>query len=305
VRLLPRRQTVVLALVLALGASLTTTQLAGAESSTTCLARINGARRAAGLPLVTSSGVLTLAAQRHANYRARADELGQRDASAHYETPGRAFYSGVRPWDRTKAAGLRAGTWARQGENVVTGRGSSLQLNGVAAWLDAPYHRFPMLDANMRQIGCAPSNGYAAAGRAAEVLEMVWPWNATRKQLTTWPLPNRTGIATSFDRRTEAPSPLRMSPTAVVGPVISLQASGWTNIRLTSAPTLKRGSTPVAVHYSTPAGDPHLPDNAVMLAAKSPLAARTKYTVTVKGQVQTKAGAAWTAFTRTWSFTTR
>jgi uncharacterized protein YkwD len=305
VRLLPRRPTVALALVLALAATLTATQLAGAESASTCLAKLNSTRRGAGLPLVTSSRPLAVAAERHANYRARADALGQRDASAHYETRGRAYYSGVRPWDRTKAAGLRDGTWARQGENVVTGHGSSLALNGVAAWLDAPYHRFPMLDANMRQVGCAPSRGYASASRAAEVLEMVWPWNATRKQLTAWPLPNRTGVATSFDRRTEAPSPLRMSPTAVVGPVISLQASGWTHIRLTSAPTLKRGSTPVAVHYSTPNGDPYLPDNAVMLAAKSPLAGRTKYTVRVKGQLQTKAGAAWTSFTRTWSFTTR
>jgi uncharacterized protein YkwD len=304
VRLLPRRVFAVLVLALALGSSLPA-QVASAESASTCLSKLNAARRAAGLPLVTNSGVLALAAQRHANYRARTDALGLGDTSAHYETPGRAYYTGRRPWDRTKAAGLRDGTWARQGENVVTGTGSSLNLNGVGAWLDAPYHRFPVLDANMRQIGCAPSNGSASGSRGAEVLEMVWPWGATRKQLTAWPLPNRTGVATSFDRRTESPSPFRMSPTAVVGPVISLQASGWANIRLTSAPTLKRGTSPVAIHYSTPYGDTYLPDNTVMLASKSPLAARTKYTVTVKGQLQTKSGAAWTTFVRTWSFTTR
>ena len=188
---------------------------------------------------------------------------------------------------------------------MVAGTGSSLNLNGVSAWLDAPYHRFPVLDANMRQIGCAPSSGAASGARAAEVLEMLWPWSATKQQLTAWPLPNKTGVATAFDRRTEAPSPFRSSPTNVVGTVISLQGSGWANIRLTSAPTLKRGSAAVAIHYSTPNGDANLPKNTVMLAAKSPLAAHTRYTVTVKGQLQTKAGAKWTSFTRTWSFTTR
>jgi uncharacterized protein YkwD len=304
VRLLPRRLSAVLVLALALGSSLPTAQVASAESASTCLSKLNSARRSAGLPQVTNSGVLSLAALRHANYRARTDTLGLSDISAHYETGGRAYFTGLRPWDRTKAAGLRDGTWARQGENVVTGTGSSLSLSGVSAWLDAPYHRFPVLDANMRQIGCAASSGAASGSKAAEVLEMLWPWSAKTTQLTAWPLPNKTGVATSFDRRTEAPSPFRMSPTHVVGPVISLQASGWTNIRLTSAPTLKRGTTVVAIHYSTPNGDTFLPDNAVMLAAKSQLAAHTKYTVTVKGQLQVKAGAAWTSFVRTWSFTT-
>jgi uncharacterized protein YkwD len=294
-----------LVLALALGSSLPTAQVASAESATNCVSRLNGARKAAGLPQVANSGVLSLAAQRHANYRAHTDAAGQSDSSAHFETAGRIYYTGVKPWDRTKAAGLRDGSWARQGENVVTGYGSSLALNGVAAWLDAPYHRFPVLDANMRSIGCAASNGSASGTRAAEVLEMVWPWSATRQQLTAWPLPNHTGVATSFDRATEAPSPFRMSPTHVIGPVVSLQASGWANVRLTSAPTLKRGTTAVALWYSTPAGDTSLPRNAVMLAAKSPLAAHTTYTVTVKGQLQTRAGAPWTAFTRTWSFTTR
>ena len=302
-RLLPRRMSAALVLALALGSSLPT--VASAESASNCLSRLNGARTAAGLPVVANSGVLSLAAQRHANYRVHADAAGQTDASAHFETAGRAYYTGVKPWDRTKAAGLRDGTWARQGENVVTGNGSSLALNGVAAWLDAPYHRFPVLDANMRSVGCAASNGSASGTRAAEVLEMVWPWSATRQQLTAWPLPGRTGVATSFDRASEAPSPFRSSPTHVLGPVVSLQASGWANLRLTSAPTLKRGTTSVPLWYSTPSGDSYLPRNAVMLAARSPLAGRTRYTVTVRGQLQTKAGAAWTSFTRTWSFTTR
>jgi uncharacterized protein YkwD len=305
VRLFPRRLAVTVVLTLACGSTLPVTQPALAESGATCGQRINTVRARAGLPRVAGSGTLTTAAQRHANYRAAADGRGQRDTSAHYETKGRAWYSGVRPWDRTKAAGLRNGTWARQGENVVTGYGSSASLKGVDAWLSAPYHRFPILDANMRSVGCAASTTAASTTRSAEVLQMVWPWTAKTKALTSWPLPKATGVARSFDRRSEAPQPFRSSTTSVVGPVVSLQASGYKAIRLTSAPTLKKAGRGVAVHVSTPSSDSYLPDNAVMLTSKAPLSAASTYTVTIKGQLQATTGAKWTSFTRTWSFTTR
>jgi uncharacterized protein YkwD len=304
VRLFPRRALATVVLTLVCGSTLPVTQPAFAEAGPTCGQRINAVRTRAGLPKVSGSGVLVTAAQRHANYRAAADSRSQRDTSAHYETAGRAYYSGVRPWDRTKAAGLRAGTWARQGENVVTGYGNSTTLKGVDAWLAAPYHRFPVLDANMRSVGCAASTTAASSTRSAEVLQMVWPWSATTKAITVWPLNRATGVAHSFDRRSEAPQPFRSARTSVVGPVVSLQASGYKAIRLTSTPTLRKGASGVPVYVSTPAGDSYLPDNAVMLTAKAPLAAGTTYTVTIRGQLQAKTGARWNSFTRTWSFKT-
>ena len=156
----------------------------------------------------------------------------------------------------------------------------------------------------MRSIGCAASSSVASSSRSAEVLQMVWPWSAKSQTITSWPLPRATGVARSFDRRSEAPSPFRSASTNVVGSVISLQASGWKSIRLVGTPTLRKGSSNVPVYVSTPANDAHLPDNTVMLAAKAPMAAGTTYTVTVRGQLQTKAGAPWTSFTRTWSFKT-
>jgi uncharacterized protein YkwD len=291
-------------LALACGSTLPLAERAEAEPAATCVAKLNAARRSAGLPAVANSATLSKAAQRHANYRAYNDARGLRDTSAHYETKGRAWYSGVRPWDRTKAAGLRDGTWARQGENVVTGYGSSVSLQGIDSWLAAPYHRFPVLDANMRTVGCANSAASASSTRAAEVLEMVWPWTAKTQTITTWPLNNQRSVATSFDRRTEAPSPFRSAGGNVVGSVVSLQASGYANLRLTATPTLKKGTTTVPVYASSPAGDTYLPGNAVMFAAKSPLQAATRYTATVKGQVRTSGGA-WKSFSRTWSFTTR
>jgi uncharacterized protein YkwD len=304
VRFLPRRLPSLLALVVVLASTLSATGLASAETRSQCVQRLNAVRAKAGLVQVRQSGTLTAAAQKHANYRAYADSHGLNDASAHYETSRRPYYSGARPWDRTRAAGLKDGTWARQGENVITGSGRSVSLQGVTAWLGAPYHRFPMLDANVRTIGCAASSDRVSTKRGAEVLEMVWPWSATQRKLTAYPVHGQTGVARSFDRRTEAPSPFRNARSAVVGSVVSLQASGWQAIRLVSTPTLKRGSSPVAVYSASPRTDSHLPDNAVMLAAVNPLAANTSYTATFRVQLQASPGGGWQTVTRTWSFRT-
>ena len=303
-RCLPRRLPSLVALAVLLASTLSATGLASAETRSQCLGRLNAVRAKAGLAQVRLSGTLTAAAQRHANYRAYADSHGLDDASAHHETAGRRFYSGVKPWDRTRAAGLKDGSWARQGENVITGSGRSARLQGVTAWLGAPYHRLPMLDANVRWVGCAGSSDQVSTREGAEVLEMVWPWEATQRKLTAYPVHGQTGVPREFDRRTEAPSPFRAACTAVVGSVVSLQASGYHALRLSAAPTLRRGGTSLAVYWSSQKTDAHLPANAVMLAATSPLAARTTYTVTFRGHVQAQPGGAWQPFTRTWTFTT-
>jgi uncharacterized protein YkwD len=276
---------------------------ARSESSLACYNAITTVRARAGLPGASRSLVLERAALSHARYRARWDAAGLAE-NPHSESSGHAGFTGRLPWDRTKRAGLRDGTWAKQGENVVAGSGGSSQLVGVRAWLAAPYHRFPMLDANMRSVGCGASSGPVAPTRGAEVLEMVWPWGANRRVLTAWPLPHATGVARSFDRRSESPSPFASARTQVVGTVVSLQASGYHALRLTSRPTLAHGAHAVGIYWSNLGTDRNLPTNAVMLAAAGALGARTAYTVRMQGQVQSRPGGAWLPFARTWSFTT-
>jgi hypothetical protein len=183
--------------------ALTPSLPAEAETAAGCYARLNAVRVRAGLPRASSRTLpaLARAAASHAAYRVNVDPgdkaqvrrlldrgLFGPDATAHQESPSlRALgYTGVNPWDRTRAAGLRDGVWRAQYEDVVTAAGVGTGgLDGVRSWLDAPYHRFPLLDANTRHVGCA-ARSRVVGGRAyaAEVLEMAATWKDRARRVT-------------------------------------------------------------------------------------------------------------------------
>jgi hypothetical protein len=330
-----RRLLGLVALVTAAVVALTPSSPAGAETAADCYARLNAVRARAGLPRASSSTLpaLARAAARHAAYRvnvdpgdsARVRRLPDRgpfgpDATAHQETPAlRALgYTGVNPWDRTRAAGLRPGQWRAQYEDVVTASGISAgALDGVQSWVDAPYHRFPLLDTNTRHVGCA-ARSRVVGGRAysAEVLNMAATWKDRAKRVTVYPAPGQTRVPRSFNRFQERPTPFPGAP-ATVGYVVSLQADGYHALKVTGI-AFSRGAshTPVAIRTAVAARsassrlprsavDGRLPANAAMLAATAPLHGGTVYHVRVSGYVQATAGGPWTRLrTRAWSFTT-
>jgi uncharacterized protein YkwD len=282
---------------------------AHSESTSACYAAIASARTRAHLPAAGRQLALERAALNHARYRARWDAAGLQE-NPHYESSGHAGFSGRLPWDRTKAAGLRGGTWTAQGEDLTTGVNLRAdQLRGVQSWIDAPYHRFPLLDANTRQVGCAQAQ---TGSHAAEVLEMVTPPGARARAITGYPGNGQTGVPTRFNRAGELPSPFRGARTAVVGYVVSVQASGYAQMKV-SGMSLGRPHYPQplyrAVRLAAVAGlrgavDTELPANAAMMATTAPLAAHTRYSATVTGYVRTSASAPWQGFRLTWAFTT-
>jgi Cysteine-rich secretory protein family len=315
--------------------ALTPSSPAVAETAADCYARLNAVRARAGLPRASSGTLpaLARAAANHAAYRVNVDpgdkvqvrRLPDRglfgpDATAHQEAPSlRALgYTGVNPWDRTKAAGLKAGAWRSQHEDVVTASGVGVGgLDGVKSWVDAPYHRFPLLDANTRHVGCA-ARSRVVGGRAysAEVLEMVATWKDRAKRITVYPAPGQSRVARSFDRFQERPTPFP-GAAATVGYVVTVQADGYHALKVTGIAVSRGAShTPVAVHTAVASRsaasrlprssvDRRLPANAAMLAAKAPLAGGTVYHVRISGYVQATAGGPWTRLrTRAWSFTT-
>ena len=291
---------------------------AGGESADACLARLNTVRQRVGSPPVGSLVVaggrkpLAVAARNHAAYRARTDAANLRDPSAHHETRGRPGFTGVLPWDRTRWAGLPAGAWLAQAEDVITGEDvSASALAGVRAWTDAPYHRFPLLDPNMTRAGCAAASWPAPGGhrRSAEVLDMVWPRKPQVARIVAYPANGQVRVPTSFDRRTEQPSPFPRATTPRVGYVVTLQASGWQAMKVSQLTLHRHGGRPVPAYPAArygPSGwvDHNLPGNTAMLAAKAPLAPRTNYRVTVRGHVRAAPTAPWRPFNRSWSFTT-
>jgi hypothetical protein len=316
---------------------------AAAETATQCHSVLNQYRAKAGLSKASSTSIpaLAVAAGKHAAYRVNVDpgdsillttlglpDLGLfgPDLNAHLETPAltRLGFTGVNPWDRTKAAKLADGTWRYQYEDVTTATGiSAARLEGVRSWADAPYHRFPLLDANTRHVGCAATERQVG-GRlyAAEVLEMAATWKDTTKRITVYPAPGQTGVPVSFNRCQEHPSPFGGTcdparPTQPVGYVVTIQADGYHAMKIQGI-AFSKGSAraPVDIHravrartsrstVASSAVDANLPANAAMLAAKAPLAPGTTYNVRVSGYVQAAKGGTWVQFkTRAWSFTT-
>jgi hypothetical protein len=312
---------------------------AAAETAAQCQATLNGYRTAAGLDKASATSIpaLAKAATNHAAYRVKVDtadpslfqalglpDLGLfgPDLTAHLEAPKLVDlgFTGVNPWDRTRAAKLADGTWRYQYEDVTTATGiTAADLKGVRSWIDAPYHRLPMLDANTRHIGCAVDQ---RGSYSAQVLEMAATWKDTTKRITLYPAPGQKAVPTSFNRCQEHPTPFGGTcdpahPTQPVGYVVTIQADGYYAMKIQGIAFSKGATrTPVAIHravrYRTtsstvPAAavDPSLPANAAMLAATSPLTAGSTYNVRVSGYVQATKGGKWVQFkTRVWSFTT-
>jgi hypothetical protein len=316
---------------------------ARAETAEACYQALNQYRAKAGVPRASSTSLppLAVAAARHAAYRVNVDpgdsivlsELGLPDLglfgpdlSAHLETPAlrELGFTGVNPWDRTRAAKLADGTWRYQYEDVTTASGiPAAQLQGVRSWIDAPYHRLPLLDTNTRHVGCAADEREVDQRvYSAEVLEMAATWKDTAKRITLYPAPGQRGVPTSFNRCQEHPTPFGgpcdpARPVQQVGYVITLQADGYyaariQGIAMVVRPSRARVAIHQAVRYRTSrssvprsAVDTNLPLNAAMLAAKAPLAPATTYEVRISGQVQATRGGRWINFTpRTWTFTT-
>jgi hypothetical protein len=253
---------------------------AAAESAEQCHAAINQYRAKAGLDKASSTSIkaLAVAAGKHAAYRVNVDpgdsivltDLGLPDLglfgpdlNAHLETPSLVSlgFTGVNPWDRTRAAKLADGTWRYQYEDVTTASGIPVaNLQGVRSWIDAPYHRLPLLDANTRHVGCAASQRQVGATvYSAEVLEMAATWKDTTKRITLYPAPGQTGVPTSFNRHAMKIQGIAFSKGSARTPVGIHRAVRYRTTKST---------------VPSSAVDTNLPANAAMLAATAPLAAR-------------------------------
>ena len=280
---------------------------AAAETADQCHQTLNTYRTKAGLAAASATSIpaLRTAAANHAGYRVNVDpgdsvvlsELGLPDLglfgpdrTAHLETPAlvKLGFTGINPWDRTRAAKLAAGTWRYQYEDVTTATNiPAASLEGVRSWVDAPYHRFPLMDANTRHIGCWSSQRTVDNTiYSAQVLEMAATWKDTTRRITLYPAKGQTGVPGSFNRCQEHPTPFGgpcdpAHPIQTIGYVVTIQADGYYAMKVEGM-SLSKGSARLDVHRAvrsrtkktsipSSAVDANLPLNAAMLAAKAPL----------------------------------
>lgn len=128
------------------------------------LARVNEARRRAGLWPLAPNPLLDRVSQQHA------EDMLRRSYFAH-RTP-----EGLGPSDRARAGGYRSGI----GENIVEQRFSVQEA--LDAWLKSPGHRKNILDPNCRELGLglAVGAGYDAAPGGFRV---IWVQSFGRGEL--------------------------------------------------------------------------------------------------------------------------
>jgi uncharacterized protein YkwD len=249
------------------------------------LARINSYRARAAVPPLALNESLNQAASAHANYFViNAGDLG--GISPHSEIEGKPGFTGVSSWDRAQRFGYPSvGRWR---ENM------HYLANPVAAvddWMNSVFHRFAVLDPNLREMGFAVAAGN---GRKVDVLDTAAPvYTENASAVVVYPAPNQTDVPLAFDGR-ESPDPLLGAAYPTGYPITAMFGGG--NVQIAEALLRDFRGNPVDSYVLYPGSG--MMDNSVAVVAKQPLRAAEKYTVSLSG---TTAG---TAFSRNWSFTT-
>ena len=146
----------------------------------------------------------------HARYILNHPDLAEKPGpEIHEEDPAHADFT-------------RRGQQAGSG-NIVTAtgpRGAEFARDTVDGWIGTPYHRFPMLEHNIKRLGYSYLyDTKTASGEASNLSVAVLDMGSLEEpydpglapRLVVWPPPNLVGVPTSFWGR-ESPNPLEDQP---------------------------------------------------------------------------------------------
>ena len=170
---------------------------AAADREAIALDTVNRYRRLAGLTPVTSSGVIHQAALAHAIYTLFNGALPSiRDLGIHKEEASGQGYTGDNVLSRAQHFGYPQRSMAE----VITHRGEP--AGAVTDWIDSVYHRFPLLRADLVELGY----GDAYLGpMSVQVMDMSYREKATGR-IIVYPAANQVGVPIAFNGN-EIPDP--------------------------------------------------------------------------------------------------
>lgn len=258
---------------------LSRTPVTHAASSNNPLALLNYYRKASGVMPVRLDHTLSERCEQHVQYMETNNEL------THYQ-------------DSAKPDATPDGALAGRSSDLASGVRD--MQHAIELWIHSLYHRLPLLDPSMTQIGMAfsPDGGYACL--------YVYGINESMRNVqyhpVAFPAPGMTHVPTAF-KGNERPDPLTgQSAQYPVGEVMTLSFPSEAHI---SAMTVTLSDT----HGSSVRGltrlprDPNDPSvavqrNTVSFIPLAPLAAGVRYTVTVHGIVD------HAPFSTEWTFRT-
>jgi len=170
---------------------------AAVDREAVALDTVNRYRRLAGLTPVTSSGVIRQAALAHAFYTLFNGALPSiRDLGIHKEEASGQGYTGDNVLSRAQHFGYPQRSMAE----VITHRGEP--AGAVTDWIDSVYHRFPLLRADLVELGY----GDAYLGpMSVQVMDMSYREKATGR-IIVYPAANQVGVPIAFNGN-EIPDP--------------------------------------------------------------------------------------------------
>ncbi len=258
---------------------------AAVDRQAIALATVNGYRKLAGLAPVTSSPLIHQSALAHAFYTFFNGALPSiQGLGIHKEETAGQGYTGDNQATRAQHFGYSPPS---MGE-VITHR--SEPVGAVADWIDSVYHRFPLLRADLVELGY----GDAYLGPlAVQVMDTSYHEKATGRVIV-YPAPNQVGVPPAFNGN-EIPDPAPNASYPIGYPVT---ATFDRNAKVTIG----------AFHFLDPSGadlpgstlrptDPDM-ENSFAYLANIPLASGTTYTADLTYTLNGKPGRS------VWKFTT-
>ena len=258
---------------------------AAVDRQAIALATVNGYRKLAGVAPVTSSPLIHQSALAHAFYTFFNGALPSiQGLGIHKEETAGQGYTGDNQATRAQHFGYSPPS---MGE-VITHR--SEPVGAVADWIDSVYHRFPLLRADLVELGY----GDAYLGPlAVQVMDTSYREKATGRVIV-YPAPNQVGVPPAFNGN-EIPDPAPNASYPIGYPVT---ATFDRNAKVTIG----------AFHFLDPSGadlpgstlrptDPDM-ENSFAYLANIPLASGTTYTADLTYTLNGKPGRS------VWKFTT-
>lgn len=236
-----------------------------AAEYTRAIARMNAARRAAGLRPVVEDRAMSAACRLHATYlglnAGKPQAVGLRRHQEDPALPGATKEGAV--------AGLNGDIAAVRPEAAVD------------AWLDSLFHRTPMLDPNLTKvgIGCDVRGGVVSCVLMFE----PGPVRPSERYPVAFPADGQADVELGFGAP-ENPNPIPAGQVLEPGYPVTLAFEPFTKVRVGAA-SLRDARGEVACHFSSPERPAVSADyqaGVVCLIPKAPLRPDTRYDVVIE-----------------------
>lgn len=231
----------------------------------TALDTENAIRVAMGIPCAGVVTEVIQAAQNHCDYYVQNQGTDCAAPSAHNEIDGCPGFTGTDPGQRLRATGYMGRGWSE--DMAFTGNPTS----AVMTFVNSVYHRTPILDPWMRDMGYGGGDG-------CDTIDFGGGPTTPDDVTAFYPYDGATDIPTSFDGSREGPEPPQPSTGWPSGYPITLYAR---SITVTEHHIMVDGTSDDLPHLFLSDDDPTLPSYAKVFYTEAPLTAMTTYRVVI------------------------